>query len=170
MNSRPEASEFSSSFAAYVSLVPEVDILGVLESQLDQLRSFSSTISPERETFFYAQGKWSVREVFGHLGDLERVFGYRAFCISRGEQAHLPGFDEQTYIARSSFAGCRLSDLVDEFGLLREANLMFLRRLDKAAWEQIGTANNNPVSVRALAFVMAGHVRHHLEVLSTRYV
>jgi hypothetical protein len=166
---RPETSEFAPVAAGYVSLVPEVDILRVMESQSNQMRSFALTISPEREMFSYAPGKWSVREVIGHVTDAERVFGHRAFCISRGEQAHLPGFDEQAYAAQSSFASCRLSELVEEFALVREANLVFLRRLDSAAWRQIGTANDTPVSVRALAFVMAGHVRHHLHWLSTRY-
>ena len=141
----------------------------VLAAQAAEVSAHTRTISQEREEFRYATGKWSIREVLGHLGDAERVFGHRAFCISRGEQADLPGFDEKQYVASSSFAGCRLPDLVDEFGQLRASNLIVLRRLDEAAWSRRGSANGSPASVRALAFIMAGHVRHHLQILRTRY-
>jgi hypothetical protein len=169
MTDRPSDAEFAPFFAGYVSLVPESDIVAVLQDQTAHVRRHALAFSGDRESFRYAAGKWSAREVFGHIGDAERVFGYRAFCISRGEEANLPGFDEQQYVAHSSFDGCRLADLVEEFGQMRESNLIVLRRLDAAAWLRSGSANGSPVSVRALAFIMAGHVRHHLQVLSTRY-
>ena len=169
MIERPSDAEFAAFFAGYVSLVPETDVVAVLQDQAEVVRRHALAFSSDRESFRYAAGKWSVREVFGHIGDAERVFGYRAFCISRGESANLPGFDEQQYVARSSYTGCRLADLVEEFGRLRESNLIVLRRLDEPAWLRSGSANGSPVSVRALAFIMAGHVRHHLQVLSTRY-
>ena len=166
---RPADSEFASHFASYVRRVAESDVLGVLQAQRDDVRSCALTIPPERETFSYAPGKWSLREVFGHMADAERVFGYRAFCIGRGEQASLPSFDEEQYAARSGASSCRLAELVDEFIMLRESNLVFLQRLDTTAWQQVGTANQHPASVRAMAFIMAGHVRHHLEIVRTRY-
>jgi hypothetical protein len=169
MREKPGIEEFAPFFAGYVSLVPETDVLPVLEDQAAEVRRQAQLFSPDRESFRYAAGKWSVREVVGHMGDAERVFGYRAFCIGRGEAANLPGFDEQQYVAHSSFGACALADLVDEFSRLRESNLLVLRRLDEAAWKRFGSANGSPVSVRALAFIMAGHVRHHLNVLSTRY-
>jgi len=169
MIERPGTGEFAPFFAGYVALVPETDIIAVLQDQAAQIRRAALTFPPEREPFRYAAGKWSVREVFGHIGDAERVFGYRAFCISRGEEANLPGFDEQQYVAYSSFEGCSLADLVEEFARLRESNLVVLHRLDEAAWRRSGSANGAPASVRALAFIMAGHVRHHLGVLRTRY-
>jgi len=166
---RPGNGEYAPSYAGYVSLVPEDDIVGVLEKQVPVVRLQMQACPPERETFRYAPGKWSVREVLGHMADAERVFGYRVLCISRGEAASLPSFDENQYVAHSPFARCKLADLVDELGLIREANLVTLRRLDAAAWQRWGSANGSPVSVRALAFIMAGHVRHHLSVLSARY-
>jgi hypothetical protein len=110
-----------------------------------------------------------VREVLGHVTDAERVFGFRAFCFSRGDENPLPGFDENEYVSRSGFDRFSLADLVQEFGQVREANLAVLGRLDGDAWRRMGTASGNPVSVRALAYIMAGHVRHHLHILSTRY-
>jgi hypothetical protein len=169
MTDRPGDAEFAPFFSGYVSLVPETDIVAVLEDQAAEVRRRTRAWPPERESFRYATGKWSVRELFGHIGDAERVFGYRAFCISRGEEANLPGFDEQQYVAHSSFDVCRLADLVEEFEQLRESNLIVFRRFDEDAWRRAGSANGSPISVRALAFIMAGHVRHHLRVLSTRY-
>ena len=107
--------------------------------------------------------------MIGHVIDAERVFGFRAFCFSRGDENPLPGFEQNDYVRRSSFDRCSLTDLVEEFGQVRETNLIVLRRLDDDGWRRIGTASGTPVSVRALAFIMAGHVRHHLQILSTRY-
>ncbi len=166
---RPSAAEFASFYAGYVSLVPEADIMRVLEGQADDVRLQTRAFIPKREEFRYAPGKWSVREVLGHVTDAERVFGFRAFCFSRGEENALPGFEQDDYVARAGFDRCSLADLVQEFGQLREANLTVLRRLDDDAWRRMGTASGKPVSVRALAYIMAGHVRHHLHVLSTRY-
>ena len=169
MIDRPSQAEFASFYAGYVSLVPEADIMKVLEGQAADVRLQTRAFIPKREEFRYAPGKWSVREVLGHMTDAERVFGFRAFCFSRGDENALPGFEQDDYVARASFDRCSLADLVQEFGQLREANLTVLRRLDDSAWQRTGTASGKPVSVRALAYIMAGHVRHHLHVLSTRY-
>jgi hypothetical protein len=166
---RPTKAEYAPFFAGYVSLVTEGDVLSVLEAQAGELRQLAAAVPEERETYRYAPGKWSLREVVGHVTDAERVFGYRAFCISRGEQASLPGFDENDYVARSSYDRQRLADLVSEFAAVRDANLRFLRGLDAQGWGRLGVANRNPVSVRALAFIMAGHVRHHVGVVRSRY-
>lgn len=169
MIDRPAESEFAAFYRGYVSLVPEGDVLSVLEAQARGVPDLAATVPAERETFRYAPGKWSVRELVSHLGDAERVFGYRAFCIGRGEQVPLPGFDENTYVAESGADQRPLSQLAKEFALVRESNLAALRRLDAPAWKRLGNANGNPVSVRALAFIMAGHVLHHLGVLRERY-
>jgi len=169
MIDRPSPAEFASFYAGYVSLVPEADIMSVLEGQADDVRLQTRAFIPKREEFRYAPGKWSVRQVLGHVTDAERVFGFRAFCFSRGDENALPCFEQDDYVARASFDRCSLADLVQEFGQVREANLIVLRRLDDAAWRRMGTASGHPVSVRALAYIMAGHVRHHLHILSTRY-
>jgi hypothetical protein len=166
---RPADGEFASFYAGYVSLVPENDIMSVLEGQTADVRQRTRAFIPAREAFRYADGKWSVREVLGHMTDAERVFGFRAFCFSRGDENALPSFEQDDYVARSGADRCSLADLVEEFGQSREANLTFLRRLDDEAWKRMGTASGKPVSVRALAYIMAGHVRHHLHILGTRY-
>jgi hypothetical protein len=166
---RPLESEYAPFYRGYVSHVPEKEILPVLRSQLDALDVLLNRVSPERETYRYADGKWSIREVVGHLIDGERVFGYRAFSIARGEQKSLPGFDEKEYMLTAPYDRIDLDDLLSELRLVRLSNIAMLRNLDAESWLRIGIANDTPVSVRALAFIMAGHVRHHMGVLSERY-
>lgn len=169
MPTRPTPAEYAPFYAGYVALVPEADIISVLDQQARDVRDLAARVAVDRELFRYAPGKWSLRQVMGHLGDGERVFGYRAMCISRGEQAPLPSFDENIYVDAGRFESDTLAALADEFLHLRAANLVLLRRLDGEAWARAGTASGTPVSVRALAFIMAGHVRHHLAILRERY-
>jgi hypothetical protein len=166
---RPGADEFAPFYAGYVSLVPETDVLPVLAGQAAELARLAAAVPAERETWSYQPGKWSLRQLFGHVTDAERLFGFRAFCISRGERASLPGFDENEYVAAAGYDRRPLADLAREFSMVREGNLAMLRALDAEAWERSGTANGTRVSVRALAWILAGHVRHHQRVLRERY-
>jgi hypothetical protein len=166
---RPAASEYPEYFHKYVSLVPEEDVFAALEPQAAQIDALVARVPADKETFAYAPGKWSVREMLGHIGDAERVFAYRALTFSRFDAASLPGFDEVTWTPHGHFAAASLRELAGEFALLRRANLQMLRRLDDAQWSAGGKGDNNPITVRALAYVMAGHVRHHLQVLRDRY-
>ena len=166
---RPKTTEYAEFYAGYVARVPEDDILAVLGAQKGEIGALARSVPTAKETYRYAEGKWTVREVFGHLIDGERVFGHRAFCFSRGEQAALPGFDEKQYVAAARADQVRLVELADEFAAVRDANLVFLRRLSELAWTRVGTASGAKVSVRALAWIMAGHLRHHLAVLRERY-
>jgi hypothetical protein len=167
--SRPAASEYAPFYAGYVARVTEDDILRVLAAQADELGALARSLPEAKQSYRYAEGKWSVREVLSHLIDGERVFGYRAFCFSRGEQAPLPSFDENQYVSEAGAHAVPLVALADEFAAVRASNLGFLRRLGDAAWTRTGTASGKPVSVRALAWIMAGHPRHHLAVLRERY-
>ena len=166
---RPADTEYAPFYKDYVGLVPEVDVLAVLASQRDEVLRLAAGVPKDREAYRYAEGKWTIRGIFGHLGDGERVFGYRAFCIARGDQAAFPGFDQEEYMAVEDYAAVPLAELTAEFAHLRDANLAVLRRLPAGRWSQVGTASGNKVTVRALAYVMAGHVRHHLGVLKNRY-
>jgi hypothetical protein len=166
---RPLETEYAPFYRGYVAHVGEEEILPVLRSQLDHLDVLLGQVTPERETYAYAEGKWSIRELTGHLIDAERVFGYRAFCIARGESRNLPGFDEKEYLLRAPYHQIALEDLLSELRLARLSNIAMLRNLDDQAWMRVGTANDAQVSVRALAFIMAGHVRHHMGVLRERY-
>ena len=166
---RPTSAEYAPFYAGYVGLVPDTDILAALEAQPGELRAWARAVPPAKETFRYEPGKWSPRQVLGHLGDGERVFGYRAFAIGRGDKASLPGYDEGAYMARSRFDERPLADLVEEFALLRAGNLAALRTFTANDWASLGNANGAAVSTRALAWIMVGHVRHHLAVLADRY-
>lgn len=167
---RPAATEYASAFEGYVSLVPETDVMTALARQKGELAQALSPVRGEAERYRYADGKWTLREVVGHVIDSERVFGYRALCIARGEKTSLPGFDENAYAANAPYADYPLGDLLDEFAQVREGHLFLFRHSSREAWVRVGTANSNPVSVRALAYIMVGHVRHHLGVLRDRYL
>lgn len=166
---RPLDNEYASYYSNYISLIPESDISSVLLKQIEDVEQFILSVKPEQEIYRYAPEKWSIREVLGHVIDCERVFGYRSFCISRGEIAPLPAFDDIMYVAHSNYDERKLKDLNSEFALVRKSNLEFLCQLNNDQWIRLGTANNDPVSVRALAYIMAGHVRHHVNVLHAFY-
>jgi hypothetical protein len=166
---RPEPTEYAPFYAGYVGRVPEEDVVPVLQKQADEIVALARSLPAAKETFRYADGKWSIREVLGHLIDGERAFGYRAFCFSRGEQAPLPGFDENQYVAAAGADAIPLAELASEFAAVRASNLAFLRRLSTAEGARLGTASGKPISVRALAYIMAGHPRHHVAVLRERY-
>ena len=169
MIEKPSESEYAPFYAGYIARIPAEDVLEILGRQTAELRELAAAASPDQEVYRYAPGKWSVREVFGHLIDGERVFGHRAFRFGRGDQTPLPGFEENQYVAASGYHDRDLSSLVEEFALVRAGNLAIFRSLAGDAWSRFGTANNYAVSVRALAFIMAGHVNHHLAILSERY-
>lgn len=166
---RPAEDEYAPFYRGYVTLVPESNVIDVLREQTSVVRNVGVSVPRETERFAYAPGKWTIRQVLGHVGDAERVFGFRAFCFSRGEPSALPGFDENSYVDRSRFDEVPCADLVEEFVALRTANLRMLGALHADQWTLHGVANGARVSVRALAYVMAGHVRHHLRVLEDRY-
>ncbi len=166
---RPEPSEYDAFYAGYVAEIPEGEILDVLGAQAEVFRRLADDVPPETELFRYAPGKWSVRQVVGHIADCERSFAFRALAISRGDKQPLPGLDETLYMANSRFDDIPLADLVEELLAVREATLHLFRHLDEAAWKRKGIANEKPVSVRALAHITAGHAQHHLNILRERY-
>ena len=166
---RPDESDYPEYFRKYVSLVPEDDVLAALEPQVGLIDGLPARVGAAKETFAYAPGKWSVREMLGHINDGERVFAYRALTFSRFNAISLPGFDEETWTPHGHFASVPLRELADEFVALRRANLQMFRRLEAPQWNAGGQGDNKPITVRALAYVMAGHVRHHLGILRDRY-
>jgi len=165
----PGPDEYAPSYADYVQRVPEHDVLAAAESQIDVLRAAFDAFPADRHGYRYAPGKWSVRELAGHLVDGERVFAYRALRFGRADTTPLAGFDEEPYVAHAASDARRLADIVEEFALLRRANLLLYRSLPAEAWSRRGVASDNPVSVRALVYITVGHPRHHLETLATRY-
>lgn len=166
---RPDPNDYAAFYANYVALVPEDDVLSAIETQSSETQKLISSIDDARGAYRYEEGKWSIKEVFGHVTDAERVFGYRALCISRGDQNSLPGFDENAYMRHANFDSWKIGDLAEMYALNRRANIVFFKNLTEEAWDRRGTANNSPVTVRALAFIIAGHERHHMKVLRERY-
>ncbi|HEX6100898.1 MAG TPA: DinB family protein [Thermoanaerobaculia bacterium] len=166
---RPTTSDYAPAHAAYVGLVHEDDILSAMEQQSSSMQKFLASLTDARADHRYAEGKWSVKEVIGHIADAERVIAYRALAIARGETQPLPGFDENAYVANANFDDWKLGDLAEHYALVRRANIVFFKNLHPEAWERRGTANNAPVSVHGLAYVIVGHERHHLGVLRERY-
>lgn len=167
MIERPADTEYHPFYAGYLELVTETDLLAVLGAQPAELTALVESIPDEKHR--YAEGKWSIRQVLGHIADVERVLGYRALCISRLDETALPGFDENDYVASSTYAEAPAAGIAFEFASLRVANLALFKRLEASRWEQVGNANGSLVSVRALAFILAGHFRHHLGILRDRY-
>ena len=170
MTTRPEKNEYAEFYANYVSLVEETDVVAALQNQADELRNLFGGISTEKESFRYAEGKWSVKELLGHIVDGERVFSYRALRISRGDETPLASFDENQYVAAGNFNESKFADLLEEFVSLRQSNVLLFKNLTAEMWRRRGTASNATVSVRALAFIMVGHVRHHAKILRERYL
>jgi hypothetical protein len=166
---RPEPGEYAPFYETYVSKVQGGDVIAQLESQRLQTAQFFAASTERDGNFRYAPGKWSIKEVVGHLSDSERVFGYRAMRIGRGDQTALPGFEQEDYVKNGNFGEQSLADLVAEFGLVRAATLALLRSFNAEAWGRRGIASDNPVTVRALAFIIAGHELHHREILKERY-
>ncbi len=169
--SRPGPHEYAPAFHGYVARIGEEEnILEALARQHADLLAWLGRIPPARGDHRYAADKWSIKEVVGHLSDTERVFAYRALRIGRGDPTPLPGYDDQAYVPEQRAGDRPLADLAEEWDAVRRATLTLLRNLPPAAWTRIGVAGDQPASVRALAYVIAGHVRHHLEVLEARYI
>lgn len=167
---RPAGDEFAPDYEQYISLVPEGDIVTTLTRQLDStlalLRGFDESQAGNR----YAPDKWSIKELIGHVIDAERIFSYRALRFGRKDQTPLSGFEQDDYVRGANFDDRKLADLADEFEHVRRANICLFGSLSPDSWSSRGKANDVEVSVRALAYIMAGHVTHHMNVLTTRYL
>jgi hypothetical protein len=166
---RPAPTEHNPYYTRYINLVPEGDLMAQLERTGRETAKLLRGVSPKKSQFRYAPDKWSVREVLGHLIDAERVFTYRALTFARADATALPAFDENAW-AKSSNAGDRpLGDIVNEFEAVRGATVTMFRGFTEEQFTRSGTANNSPISVRALAYIIAGHERHHVKILRERY-
>jgi uncharacterized damage-inducible protein DinB len=166
---RPEASEYAEFYAGYISQIPGTDVVGVLEAQKLQMLQLFSARSERDGSFRYAPDKWTVKEVLGHITDAERVFTYRALRIGRGDKTPLPGFEQDDFIRNGAFERRTLMDLAEEFGMVRSATLALFRSFGEEVWDRRGVASQKEVTVRALAFITAGHQIHHRGILEERY-
>lgn len=167
---RPRADEHNPYYSLYIDRVPDGDIVETLERDLPGALAFFRGMPEDKALHRYAEGKWSIKQIIGHLSDAERVFQYRAMRFSRNDPQPIPGFDENLYVDNARFDEIPTSDLIDELENIRKASVLLLKQLDEEAFGRRGVANNNEMSVRALAWVMAGHLQHHIEVVRTRYL
>ena len=167
---RPKTIEYKDDYKDYASLVEETDIVFAMRKQLAEVENLFASISEEKGEFAYAEGKWTIKQLLGHLINGERVFSYRALRISRGDETPLAGFDQDLLTDNGNFNAVSLADLLNEFSHLCQANIIFFQNLTDEAWERTGTVNDTPASVRAIAYNMVNHVRHHLDILRLRYL
>jgi hypothetical protein len=166
---RPQPGEYAPYYDRYISLVAENDILTTLDEQRRQTLLILSGRSEADGNFRYAPDKWSAKEVLGHVCDAERVFAYRALRVARADKTPMEGFEQDDYVRNGPFAYRPLSDLIEEYIAVRRATLSLHRNLDEAAWLCRGIANKSEVSVRALAYIIAGHELHHRRILEEKY-
>ena len=165
----PQAEEFPIFYKGYVDTVSD-DVLAELEQQIESFSALLKNVPKEKASFAYAEGKWTIKELAGHVIDTERIMAYRALRISRNDATPLPGFDENNYVSNAHFADRSLESLAEEFAALRKANMYLIRSLNEIEIDRSGISNEKPISVRALIFIMAGHVNHHSAILKQRYL
>jgi hypothetical protein len=166
----PDRTEAATYYFTYIDKVPAGDIRDVIEAQGPETLAVLRGITDERSQYRYAPDKWSIREMVHHVNDAERVFAFRALWFSRGFETELPSFDQDVAVATAGADRRSWQSIVDEFAAIRAASATLFRTLPDEAWTRHGVASGNPVTVRALAFIVAGHVAHHLQVLKERYV
>lgn len=170
MMKRPDRSEATDYYFSYIEKVPPGDIIGRLETQGDETLMFLADIPEELSLSRYAPGKWTIRETLGHINDTERLFVFRAFWFARGFESPLPSFDPGVAVSAARSNDRSWRSLVEEFRAVRAATVPFFRSLPPDAWDRRGIASGNPFSVRALAFLAAGHVIHHAAILREKYL
>jgi len=166
---RPEPGEYAPYYERYISLIPGSEILGTLESQRRQMMLLLSGRDEDEGDIRYAPDKWTAKEVLGHVCDTERIFAYRALRISRGDRTPIEGFEQDDYVRNGPFGRAPLAEIVEDYIAVRRATLTLLRNLDEEAWMRRGVANKNEVTVRALAYIIAGHEVHHRRILEEKY-
>jgi hypothetical protein len=170
MIGRPRETEAAKHFLSYIDQVPGDDPLAVIESQLAESMALFATIDEEKSKHRYEDGKWSVRELINHITDTERAFAFRALWFSRGFTTPLPGYDQNIAAAGAGADSVAWVAHVEEFRTVRESTIALFRNMPAEGWSRSGVASDNLVSVRALAFIIVGHVTHHVKILRERYL
>jgi uncharacterized damage-inducible protein DinB len=170
MTTRPDSTEYAPYYGKYIALVPDGDITATLAAQLDTTLLRLRTLPEEQGSYAYAPGKWSIKELLGHVIDTERIFAYRALRIGRNDQTPLPGFEQEDYVVNTNFNARTLKSLLEEFTAVRQANVQLFKHFTDEEWLRRGRASDNEISTRALAYIIAGHAVHHANTLESRYL
>lgn len=168
-NKRPSPDEYGSFYQTYIDKLGEGNIIEILQTQHDTTHSLIKSLTPEQALYRYEKGKWTVKEVIGHVIDTERVFAYRTLAISRKDRNELPGFDQDEYVDAAAFNNRSLQSLADDYDAQRNAGIHLFNGLAKEMLDRKGVANGYELTVRAIPFIVAGHERHHLGLLQNRY-
>lgn len=169
MVSRPENNEYKPYFSTYVNLVPEGDLIQILDKQVDETISLLKDLTDDQSHYRYGPDKWTIKEMIGHVADTERIMGYRMLCIARGDTASLPGFDDKVYAINGDFNRLTMGELLENLAVVRKSTILLLKQFTPEAWLRKGNANNSEVTVRALAYIVAGHELHHRRIIKDRY-
>ncbi|MBK7885603.1 MAG: DinB family protein [Chitinophagaceae bacterium] len=167
---KPLPSTYPAYFEKYVTLVPEEELQAAFKTQFDIITAFLNGITEEKSTYAYAQNKWTIKEVMQHITDAERIFNYRALCISRKETLSLPGFDENFYAANSNANSRSWQSLVTEFIIVRQSTQLLFDSFNEEMLIRSGVSNNNPATVLSFGFITLGHCYHHKKVIEERYM
>lgn len=170
MLQRPLTSEYPEYYVPYVDLVPEGDLLTILNEDLNSTIALFEGISNEEGHFRYATDKWSIKEVLGHMTDTERIMSYRLLRIGRGDQSALAGFNENEFVESSQINNQSINDILEDFVATRKATITLIKNMPTEAWGNKGNANNTEVTTRAIAYIIAGHAIHHKKIISERYL
>ncbi len=170
-NNRPEPGQYPAYFGNYIGLLPaDEDVFDLMQVQANEVIELLTGLSEAEAEKAYAPGKWTIKELVQHMLDSERIFAYRALCIARGEKASLPGYEENDYAA-NSFANQRsMASMMEEYTMVRDSTIKLFRSFPEEVYDNLGTANDQPVSVRSILFVIPGHERHHINILKERYL
>lgn len=167
---KPTPAEYGQFYQGYINQVTEDNVLPLLETELTRTIAFFESIPAEKLDYAYAEGKWTIKELIVHLSDAERVMAYRALRVGRGDQTPLPGFDENVYVPNSYASERTVADSLAEFKAVRQASIALFRTFKAEAWASVGIASGHPISVRALAYIIIGHTRHHINIIKERYL
>ena len=165
---KPVVRDYPEHYRSYVGLVPEGDIMEIIASQLEETIA-QLKANEDQKDFRYAEGKWSLIEVIGHIIDTERIMAYRLLRIARGDKTTLAGYDDESYVENAHFSTRTIEDLLHEFTAVRMSTVALIKGLPEEAWEKSGFANNGEFTVNALVYIIAGHERHHLKWIKERY-
>jgi len=167
---KPNPEEHTPYFSLYIDTVPNIDIIDALKMQADSLPKLLAGVTEEKSQYRYAPEKWSVKELTGHILETERIMAYRALCISRNEKVSLPSFDQDEYVRQTDYSKITMKGLLEEFIVLRKSNILMLKNFTEEMCSRKGLANQKPITVRALAYVIYGHAQHHINILNEKYL
>ncbi len=170
MSHRPNSNEYATFYHTYVGKVPEGELIALLNNQLEATVAIFANLEEAQGAYRYGEGKWSIKEVLGHIIDTERVMSYRALRVSRGDQTPLPGFEQDDYVAAFDANVRAFSDMIEEFKMVRQSTILFFKSCTDEMMLRTGTASNCPISTRALAYIILGHELHHVKILKERYL